>query len=139
MDPKSHIAPTSLRQSQATILGQQLLPSIWRVFASQGKEREGAMEAAVENLKFVEEELEGKRLFGGDKIGLADLAFGWLGNLIGVLEQVVGLRLIDERFPLLSAWIQEFWEIQIIKESWPSHDKLVVKYQEIYDKLHPLK
>ncbi|KAK8541863.1 hypothetical protein V6N13_137551 [Hibiscus sabdariffa] len=117
----------------------RLLPSIWRVFVTQGKEREEAMEASLENLKFVEEELQGKRFFGGDKIGLADLAFGWLANLISVLQQLTGLKLIDERFPLLSAWIQEFSETQIIKDNWPSHDKLLVKYQAVYDKFHPLK
>ncbi|KAK8611461.1 hypothetical protein V6N13_131510 [Hibiscus sabdariffa] len=113
--------------------------AIWRVFVTQGKEREEAMEASLENLKFVEEELEGKRFFGGDKIGLADLAFGWFANLIGVLQQLTGLKLIDDRFPLLSAWIQEFSETQIIKDNWPSHDKPLVMYQALYHRFHPLK
>ncbi|KAK8532176.1 hypothetical protein V6N12_053622 [Hibiscus sabdariffa] len=117
----------------------RLLPAIWRVFVTQGKEREEAMEASLENLKFVEEELEGKRFFGGDKIGLADLAFGWFANLIGVLQQLTGLKLIDDRFPLLSAWIQEFSETQIIKDNWPSHDKPLVMYQALYHRFHPLK
>ncbi|GMI84577.1 glutathione S-transferase tau 7, GLUTATHIONE S-TRANSFERASE 25 [Hibiscus trionum] len=113
----------------------KLIPSIWSVFGNGGKERE---EALLENLELVERELKvkGKRFFGGDEIGLADLAFGWLANLIGVFEAVTGLKLIDGRFPLLSAWIQEFSDIPVIKDSWPSHDELVVKYQALYDKFH---
>ncbi|KAL4325800.1 hypothetical protein GQ457_11G006100 [Hibiscus cannabinus] len=88
-----------------------------------------------------EPEIRGGRARGKEilRIGLADLAFGWLANLIGVLQQLTGLKLIDQRFPLLSAWIQEFSETQIIKDNWPSHDKLLVMYQALYDKFHPLK
>ncbi|KAE8678939.1 Detected protein of confused Function [Hibiscus syriacus] len=114
----------------------KLIPSVWSVFVNEGKEKE---EALLENLKLVEEELKGKRFFGGDKIGLVDLVFGWLANLMGVFEEVTGLKLIDDRFPLLSAWILEFSEIPIIKDNWPSHDKLVVKYRALHQKFHPLK
>ncbi|KAE8734604.1 putative Tetratricopeptide repeat (TPR)-like superfamily protein [Hibiscus syriacus] len=31
--------------------------------------------------EFVEEELKGKKFFGGENIGLADLVFGWMANL----------------------------------------------------------
>ncbi|XVF06773.1 hypothetical protein REPUB_Repub06bG0079800 [Reevesia pubescens] len=117
----------------------KLLPSIWGVFAKEGKEREEAIASSLENLKFVEEELKGKKFFGGEKIGLADLVFGWLANLIRVLEDVTGLRIIDDRFPSLLAWMQEFSELPIIKDNWPPHDKLVVKYQALYEKFHPAK
>ncbi|XVF06769.1 hypothetical protein REPUB_Repub06bG0079300 [Reevesia pubescens] len=117
----------------------KLLPSIWGVFAKEGKEREEAIAASLENLKFVEEELKDKKFFGGEKIGLADLIFGWLANLIRVFEDVTGLRIIDDRFPSLLAWMQEFSELPIIKDNWPPHDKLVVKYQALYEKFHPAK
>ncbi|XVE62386.1 hypothetical protein DITRI_Ditri06bG0114400 [Diplodiscus trichospermus] len=118
---------------------EKLLQSIWGVFAKEGKEREEAMAASMENLKFVEEELKGKKFFGGEKIGLADITFGWLANLICVFEEVTGLKMIDERFPLLLAWIQEFSQHPIIKDAGPPHDKLVIKYQALYEKFHPAK
>ncbi|MBA0751866.1 hypothetical protein Gogos_000759 [Gossypium gossypioides] len=83
--------------------GKPLLPSIWSVFTKEGKQREEAMEELVENLKLAEEELQGKRIFRGDKIGMADLAFGWLANLMSVFEQVTGFKVIDGEFPLLSS------------------------------------
>ncbi|KAK8546499.1 hypothetical protein V6N13_067714 [Hibiscus sabdariffa] len=119
-------------QFNKSIFCSQLIPSMWSVFSGEGK---GGEEALLENLRLVEEELKGKRFFGGDKIGLADLAFGWLANLMGVFEEVTGLKIM-ERFPLLSSWIQEFSDIPIIKDNCPSHDKLVVKYQALYDKFH---
>ncbi|KAK8593917.1 hypothetical protein V6N12_045990 [Hibiscus sabdariffa] len=66
---------------------EKLLPTIWAIFTTEGKDLEEAMAAWGENLKFVEEELKGKKVFGGEKIGLADLVFGWLANLIGIFEE----------------------------------------------------
>ncbi|MBA0662060.1 hypothetical protein Goklo_006257, partial [Gossypium klotzschianum] len=82
-----------------------LLPSIWSVFTKEGKQREEDMKKLVENLKLAEEELQGKRFFKGDKIGVADLEFGWLANFMSVFEKVTGFKVIGGRFPLLSAWI----------------------------------
>ncbi|KAE8699248.1 Glutathione S-transferase U7 [Hibiscus syriacus] len=76
------------------------------LFHQEGKERKEAMAASVENLKFVEEELKGKKFFGGEKVGLADLVLGWLANLI---------------------------------DTWPPHDKMIIKYHAFYDKYHPAK
>ncbi|XP_022746560.1 probable glutathione S-transferase [Durio zibethinus] len=118
---------------------EKLLPSISGIFTKEGKEREEAVAASLENLKFVEEELKGKKFFGGEKIGLADLVFGWLANLICVFEEVLGFKIIDERFPLLLAWMKEFSQLPIIKDNWPPHDKMIIKYQEQYDKYHPAK
>ncbi|XVF56688.1 hypothetical protein PTKIN_Ptkin06aG0140800 [Pterospermum kingtungense] len=118
---------------------EKLLPSIWGAFTKEGKEREEAIAAAVENLKFVEEELKGKKFFGGEKIGLADLAFGWLAYLICVFDEVTGFKIVDERYPLLLAWMQEFSQLPIAKDNCPPHDKLVIKYQALYEKLHPAK
>jgi glutathione S-transferase len=105
------------------------LPSVWNVFIKQGKEQEEAIAIAHGNLKYLEEELRGKKFFSGEKIGYLDLAFGWVANLISVFEEVKGLTLIDhEKHPLLLAWIQNFMDAPIIKESWPPRDKLITRY-----------
>ena len=77
----------------------------------------------------LEEELKGKKLFGGEEIGMVDIALGWLANMVSVLEEVLILKFIDEdKFPLLSAWMRLFADIPVIKQSWPPRDKLVTKY-----------
>ena len=111
------------------------MPSVWRAFLTQGKEQEDAVAAAIANLKFVEEELKGKKFFGGDAIGLVDLAFGWMVNMISLLEQITSLKLIDaEKFPMLVLWMENFSEVPVINESWPPPDKLIAAFLEIRGK-----
>ncbi|XP_073060537.1 glutathione transferase GST 23-like [Primulina eburnea] len=111
---------------------EKVMPSIWRVFISQGKEQEEAVTSAVENLKLLEDQLKGKKFFGGDTIGYLDIAFGWMANSISILEEIAELTLLDaEIFPLLSAWMNNFSDNPTIKESWPPRDRMVEKYKVI--------
>ncbi|GFP88581.1 probable glutathione s-transferase, partial [Phtheirospermum japonicum] len=98
----------------------QVLPSIWNVFLSERKAQEEAIGQATENLKFLEEQLKGKKFFGGETIGYVDIALGWMAIFINILEEIADLKLIDaEIFPLLSAWMNNFSGDPVIKECWP--------------------
>ncbi|XP_050223684.1 probable glutathione S-transferase [Mercurialis annua] len=111
----------------------KVMSSMWAILTKEAEEQENALIQARENLKFLEEELIGKKFFGGDSIGYLDIALGWLSNLIPVLEEMLGFKLIDkENFPLLSEWMQEFTNVPEIKESLPPHDKLVVKFRAYF-------
>ncbi|XP_021895419.1 probable glutathione S-transferase [Carica papaya] len=113
----------------------KVLPTIQSSFKTQGQEQEEALAAAAENLNFLEEELLGKKFFGGDKIGFVDLALGWLANFLGVVKEVTGINIVDEqRFPRLSGWLQDFSSAPVIKESFPPHDKLVTKFRILQEK-----
>ncbi|KAL3731818.1 hypothetical protein ACJRO7_028648 [Eucalyptus globulus] len=106
----------------------KVLPSIYAAFKSEGKEQEAALAEASEHLQKLEEELKGKKFFGGDNIGYLDIALGWLANL-GVFEEVSSLRVLDvERFPLLCAWLKEFSDAPVIKDCWPPRDMLIAKF-----------
>ncbi|KAK2991835.1 hypothetical protein RJ640_025741 [Escallonia rubra] len=108
----------------------KVLPSVWHVFISQGKEQEEAMVPAIENLKFLEQQLKGQKFFGGDTIGLLDLAVGWMANLVSIFEAVTGLKLIvEEKLPHLSTWMQDFSDVPVIKENWPPRERMITKYQ----------
>ncbi|XP_051133683.1 glutathione transferase GST 23-like [Andrographis paniculata] len=109
----------------------KLLPSVWRVFVAQGEEqREAAVAEAAGNLKLVEEQLKGKEFFGGERIGYLDIALGWMGNLVGILDEIAGIQLVTgEAFPELSAWIDRFAGHPAIKELWPPHDRMVDKFK----------
>ncbi|XP_059649040.1 probable glutathione S-transferase [Cornus florida] len=111
----------------------KLLPSVWQVLRTQGKEQEEATAAFMENLKFIEEVLRGKIFFGGETIGFLDLALGWMANLVSVFEEVIGFKLVDsETFPLIFSWMQSFSDVPIIRDNWPPRDKLITRYQVIY-------
>lgn len=110
------------------------MTSIWNVFVKQGKEQEEALVTAMENLRFLEQELKGKKFFGGEKIGFVDLTLGWLANLISIFEEILGLKIVDEeKLPLLYAWMGEFAEAPIIRDNWPPRDKMIVKFQALLD------
>lgn len=47
----------------------------------------------------------------------------------GVFEEISSLKVVDgERFPPLFAWLKEFSDAPIIKDRWPPHDKLNLKF-----------
>ncbi|KAJ9185674.1 hypothetical protein P3X46_005274 [Hevea brasiliensis] len=108
----------------------KVISSLWAILTKEGKEREEASVQATENLKFLEEELKGKRFFGGERIGFLDIAMGWLVNLVPVTEEILGFEVIDkEVFPILSGWMLEFSGVPAIKENLPPHDKLVAEFR----------
>ncbi|PQM35762.1 putative glutathione S-transferase [Prunus yedoensis var. nudiflora] len=72
-----------------------------------------------------------KKFFGGDNIGIVDIAFGGIAHWFGVMEDVVGVKLFEAQvFPCLHAWTENFKQVPAIKESLPDHDKLVVLYKQ---------
>ncbi|KAG8391372.1 hypothetical protein BUALT_Bualt01G0180900 [Buddleja alternifolia] len=110
----------------------KLLPSIRSGFYTRGKEQEEGVATAIGNLKFIEKLLKGKKFFGGDTIGYLDLAFGWMANVISIMEEIAEIKLIDaETFPLISAWINNFSTHPMIKDLWPPRDRMIEKYKAI--------
>ncbi|XP_057499807.1 glutathione transferase GST 23-like [Actinidia eriantha] len=113
----------------------KLITSVLGVLVTQGKEQEEGVLVVIENLKHIEKQLKGKKFFGGDTIGFLDLALGWTANLVCVYEEVTGIKFLDaETFPQLSAWIENFSDVPVIKENWPPRDKLVLKFQAFREK-----
>lgn len=114
----------------------KVFPSIVDVYHTQGGDQKKKVVLALENLKFLEEQLKGKKFFSGEKIGFQDLVFGWMANLVNVLDEICGIKLIDkEKFPLILAWIENFSNAPIIQDNWPSREKLITKYQIMRDTL----
>ena len=104
----------------------QCLPALWNTMWSKGKEREAAIGEACEHLKTLENELGDKKFFGGEEIGLVDIAANFIGFWLGASQEVSGLELLtEEKFPKLSKWIHEYANHTAIKENLPPKDKLI--------------
>ncbi|XP_023743913.1 glutathione transferase GST 23 [Lactuca sativa] len=127
--PKDPVARATTR-FWAKFNDEQLAPSVFNAYTSQGVEQEEAKAPALKNLEIVEKQLKGKKFFSGETIGFLDLAFGWIANYLEIFEETSGIKLLDEeRFPLIMLWKDNFYNIPIIKESWPDREKLVTKFK----------
>jgi glutathione S-transferase len=106
------------------------LAAIWKSCFGEEKEREKAVEEASELLKFLENELKEKRSFGGETIGLVDIAANVIGFWVGVFEETTGVELLTkEKFPKLSNWTNEYVSNSFIKENLPPRDKLIAYFR----------
>lgn len=95
------------------------------------KERASAIEKAQETLGIIDERVLGdKKFFGGNNIGMMDIAYGCLSHWLEGLEEIVGMKLIEaDKFPRLHAWIQNFKQVPLIKQNLPDYGKLLLHLQ----------
>lgn len=111
--------------------GEDSIASITDLFLRPSKdeqERGIAMKKAQETITIMEEQgLGDKKFFGGNKIGMVDLAYGCLSHWLEGLEEIVGMKLIEpNKFPRLHAWTQNFKQVHVIKENLPDYGKLLI-------------
>ncbi|XP_058107661.1 glutathione S-transferase U8-like [Magnolia sinica] len=113
----------------AKFVDEKCMLATWMACWSEGKEQEKFIEESLENLKTLESALNGK-FFGGDSIGLVDITACYIAHWLGVLQEVVGLTLVDvEKFPILCKWIEDFMSDSVVKESMPPREKLLAFFK----------
>ncbi|KAK7339747.1 hypothetical protein VNO77_20431 [Canavalia gladiata] len=98
----------------------------WKsVFMVDEKEREKAAEELFEALKFLEDELKNK-YFGGDEIGLVDMAAVFLP----IVQEIAGFQVFtNEKFPKLYKWSKDFHEHPLVKPLLPPKDQLFAYFE----------
>ncbi|GAU18808.1 hypothetical protein TSUD_80970 [Trifolium subterraneum] len=90
---------------------------------------EKALKLAREALEKIEEEIKGKKFFGGDNIGYLDLALGWISYWLPVWEEVGSMQIIDPlKCSAITAWMTNFLSHPVIKDSLPPRDKMLVYF-----------
>ncbi|MCL7052286.1 hypothetical protein MKW94_009197 [Papaver nudicaule] len=108
--------------------------SIETFLLTTGAEQDKAQHEISELLKAIEEKsgLGGKKFFGGDTIGLVDLAIVSSAYWLGVIEEVVGVKIFEaHKFPKFHEWIESFTQVPVIKENFPNYEYLLDYVKEI--------
>ena len=102
--------------------------------SNTGEEQEKATKETLEVLKIIEEEALGdEKFFGGEDIGLLDLVLGWFAHWFDIIEELVGVKVLDaSKLPRLHAWTENFKEVPVIKENLPDRSKLLAYFKHKY-------
>ncbi|KAL1546312.1 glutathione transferase [Salvia divinorum] len=104
-------------------IDDKCIPAMWKACWSVGEEQEKLKEEAKEALKYLENEIKGKKLFGGDKIGIVDHAANFIAYWFPITADFVGLRLMTENeFPNLYRWADDYCSDTFVKENLPHKD-----------------
>jgi len=110
----------------AKFIDEKCLQAVWQISWAKDAEREKAIEEACQTLKTLEDELKGKKFFGGDKIGFLDIVANSVAFWVGAITEANGTELVTrEKFPVLCVWIDEYLSSNLVQESLPPRAKLV--------------
>ncbi|XP_062167578.1 probable glutathione S-transferase [Alnus glutinosa] len=108
---------------------EKLLEAAWSAMCSLGEEKEKAVKLAIEAMEKIEEEIKGKKFFGGESIGYLDIALGWISYWLPVWDEVGSMQIFDPRtFPAITSWTSNFLNHPIIKENIPPRDKMFLYF-----------
>ncbi|TKY65945.1 glutathione S-transferase [Spatholobus suberectus] len=100
------------------------------------KERENNVKETLEALQFLENELKDHKFFGGEEVGLVDIAGVFIAFWIPMIQEIAGLELLtSEKFPKLYKWSQEFVNHPVVKESLPPRDPVFGYFKGLYESL----
>ncbi|KAK4266150.1 hypothetical protein QN277_027114 [Acacia crassicarpa] len=115
---------------------ETMVDAAWMAMCFSGNEKESALKVGRESMQRIEDEIRGKKFFGGDDIGYLDIALGWISYWLPVWEQVGSFQILDPlKFPAIIAWITNFLNHPVITDSLPPRNELLLYYQRIRSQL----
>ncbi|CAN1135075.1 Glutathione S-transferase U8 [Linum perenne] len=114
----------------AKFIDEKCIEGFLKVLWCKEEERGKQMEQVSLYLKEVEEQLKDKRFFGGEGIGIVDIAASFFGIWLELIHKVTGIELATkDKFPVICNWIDEFGGHSVVKEILPPKDKLFAAFK----------
>ncbi|KAF4387018.1 hypothetical protein G4B88_024590 [Cannabis sativa] len=113
-------------------------PIFFAFFQSVGEEQEKATKEAKKVLKVIEDYGvgESRKFLGGEKVGMADLALGWISGWLEGMEEALGVKLLEpQSFPMLMAWIKNFRDVPQIRDNFPDRDQLLIYFKGLRERV----
>lgn len=115
----------------AKFVDEKCIPAIFKAFASKDKDQ---IEETRELLKTLEKQLQGKKFFGGESIGVVDIAANVIGYWVETMQEATGMELVTkEKFPKLTEWMDDFCSLSDVKACLPPREKLVTFFRRWYN------
>lgn len=108
----------------------QWFPTMRSIATAEGEEaRKAAIQQVIEGIVLLEDAYskcsQGKPFFGGNQIGLVDIAVGCFLGWLRVTEKTSQVKLLDEaKTPGLVKWAERFCAHVAVKDVMPDTDKL---------------
>ncbi|XP_062095428.1 probable glutathione S-transferase [Humulus lupulus] len=103
-------------------------PTAWKALWVK-EEQKKTVEEATKYLEFLEKELKGN-YFGGESIGMVDIAGNFIAQWIPALQELVGVEILTEaKFPKLCKWSHHFATHPVVKEVSPSKEELIAIFR----------
>lgn len=87
------------------------MDTLKKAFWCEEKDKKKFMDEVCEHLKTLDEELRNKKFFGGDNLGLVDIAANFVGYWLEAFEEALGLDtnfLTEDKLPDLCRWRDEY-------------------------------
>ncbi|CAL4959452.1 unnamed protein product [Urochloa decumbens] len=95
----------------------------------EGEAREKFEKEGLEQLSILEEQLEGKKFFGGDRPGYLDVAASALGPWSSVIQEVMGVTVVrEDEHPAIVQWAKDYCSHEDLKPCIPDRDKLLAYF-----------
>ncbi|KAF3622206.1 putative glutathione S-transferase [Capsicum annuum] len=119
----------SIARFCANLIDDKLMGAMYKVCYGKGEEKEKGLDEVSEVLKYLDNELQDKKFFGGDNIGFLDIVASYIALWFGAIQEAIGMELLTkQKFTKLSKWIDEFLCCGIVMEHLPTRESLVPLY-----------
>ncbi|KAL7586635.1 hypothetical protein Lser_V15G38728 [Lactuca serriola] len=122
----------SIARFWAKFLDDKCIPTL-RVVGTNGDEK--VVAEACEQLQILENELKvkGTKFFGGDNIGLVDIAAVFIAYWLGIREEAAGVKFFTEdKFPKLTKWADDFVNSQLVNNALPPRERMLAFYNKMF-------
>ncbi|WVZ07887.1 hypothetical protein V8G54_021233, partial [Vigna mungo] len=125
----------ALARFWSKFIDDKVMSTSWKaVFTVDEKWRLKNVAEAYESLQFLENEIKEKKFFGGEELGLVDVAAVYVAFWIPLIQEIACLELLtSEKFPNLYRWSQEFMNHPIVKECLPPRDPVFALFKGRYE------
>lgn len=114
----------------AHFIDEKCMKSLWAALWMEPSEAQRRSVAEAKgSLALLEEHLGERSFFGGDSVGLVDIAASVLAHWLGVMEQISGVTVVtDAEFPTLCHWARRYASDEDVKTCLPERGELIAMF-----------